>query len=217
MSYKIDLHTHSMASPDGSLDREAYHKMLVGGGLDYVAVTDHNTIDGAMQLQAELGDHIIVGEEITTSEGEIIGLYLTRNIPALLTPEETVREIHQQGGLVYVPHPFETIRSGIALPVLERIAGEVDIVEMHNGRAYAQNRGRQAEAWAKKHQIAMAASSDAHGPTGWGRTYSLLAKKPGRDTLVVLLQAAMYSRRFVGLRGSLYPKFNRIRKKIHHA
>jgi Predicted metal-dependent phosphoesterases (PHP family) len=73
--YKVDLHTHSIASPDGSLNEDNYRKMLETGRLDCIAVTDHNTIAFAKELHANLGDRIIVGEEITTLDGEIIGLF----------------------------------------------------------------------------------------------------------------------------------------------
>src|SRR5882757_5862760 len=97
---KIDLHTHSVASPDGSLTAVHYQRAL--GRLDVIAVTDHNRIDFAQKLQTELGERIIVGEEITTLEGEIVGLYLQTLIPAGLSVVETVRQIHAQGALVYI-------------------------------------------------------------------------------------------------------------------
>src|SRR5262245_43185713 len=110
---KIDLHTHSIASPDRSLSAKNYQKMLASGKLDYVAVTDHNVIDFARILHDQLGEQIIVGEEIATSEGEIIGLYLTSVVPSGLSAAETVRAIKDQDGLVYIPHPFETLRNGL--------------------------------------------------------------------------------------------------------
>src|SRR5882757_1674551 len=127
--YKIDLHTHSTASQDGSLRLDDYHKILKQGGLNYIAVTDHNTIEQALELQRTLAEHIIVGEEITTLEGEVIGLYLSKLVPAGLSAKQTVQAIHEQGGLVYIPHPFETVRKGLSLEALDAIAQQVDIVE----------------------------------------------------------------------------------------
>src|SRR6266852_4695389 len=104
---KVDLHTHSQASLDGGLSAADYHNMLAqDNGLQCVAVTDHNSIAFAQKLQAELGERIIVGEEITTAEGEIIGLYLKKTVPGGRSLAETVRSIKEQDGLVYVPHPF---------------------------------------------------------------------------------------------------------------
>jgi predicted metal-dependent phosphoesterase TrpH len=209
---KIDLHTHSGASPDGSLTAAHYRRML-DGGLDCVAITDHNTTDFARDLQKELGERIIVGEEITTTEGEVIGLFLRRTVPGGLSLAEAVQAIKQQHGLVYVPHPFETVRSGVSVAALDTIADDVDILEVHNGRALFQNRSSDAAAWAEEHDVATAASSDAHGWHGWGRTYSTVAHLPTRATLVNLLDTAKHHRRAPGIRGVLYPKFNRLRNR----
>lgn len=217
MSYAIDLHTHSVASPDGSLDVADYRAILQQGRLHYIAVTDHDTVDMALRLQAELGGRIIVGEEITTGEGEIIGLYLTKTIPSMATAAQAVKAIKAQGGLVYVPHPFETVRHGITGKALGRIARDVDIIEVHNGRAIFQNLSKEAWAWAKANNVPGAASSDAHGRIGWGRTYSIIEQVPTRNNLTGLLGFAQLKRGYVGARGMLYPKINRIRKKFNSA
>lgn len=216
MSYKVDLHTHSYGSPDGGLSLEAYRSMLASCNLDYVAITDHNTVETAVEIQKKLGTlgrKIIVGEEITTIEGEIIGLYLTRTIPQKLSPEETIGQIHAQGGLVYIPHPFETVRSGISLETLKRILTTIDVIETCNGRAVFQDKSVLAKTLAVTHSIATAASSDAHGSRGWDRTYSVLTEPPTRDNLVSLLRAASFQEGKVGL-GILYPKFNRLKRLL---
>lgn len=214
MPYSIDLHTHSIASPDGALRVEDYRQVLDKGHLDYIAITDHNTIEMAEQFQAELGRQIIVGEEITTQEGEVIGLYLTEVVTPGLSLRETIRAIKEQGGLVYVPHPFETVRKGLAAEALDAIAKDVDIVEVRNGRAVFQNYGPQAVAWSRTHNIPGAASSDAHGPSGWAKTYSTVSEAPTPENLPSLLQGAKLRYRFMGFRGLLYPKYNRLRKRL---
>jgi hypothetical protein len=211
--YKIDLHTHSVQSPDGSLRQTDYQSILDRGLLDVIAVTDHNNIAYAQKLHTELGDKIIVGEEITAREGEIIGLYLKEVIPAGLSAAETTDRIHKQGGIVYVPHPFETVRKGLPLAALEGISDAVDIVETQNGRAI-QNKSTKATDWAKLYQLPGAASSDAHGKYGWGRTYSVVDEVPTRENLIEQLIKATYFTGSPGLMGKLYPKFNRIRKML---
>lgn len=216
MSFKLDLHTHSYGSPDGALQLRDYHYFLQNGLLDYIAITDHGRIDAAMHLQQELGElgqRIIIGEEIMTTAGELIGLYLREAIPHGLTPEETVKAIHAQGGLVYLPHPFETVRSGMQMADLTQIAGNIDVVETRNGRAIFQNRGSLAKRWAGEHNLPGAASSDAHGRFGWGYTYSVIAEAPTAKNLAKQLGTAKYSTRTVGM-GVVYPKLNRLRKKI---
>lgn len=218
MSYKVDLHTHSAASRDGALKAAQYKRMLDRKALDCIAITDHNTVDRAKQIQAELGaDRIIIGEEITTTEGEIIGLYLRRAVPAGLTPTQAIQAIHDQGGLVYVPHPFETVRKGISLETFADIAHDADIIEVYNGRAVFQNRISQTLMCSIAYNIPAAASSDAHGVAGWGKTYSVLDAMPTRETLVSLLHDADYRRGFPGVRGVMYPKLNRMRKWGRHA
>ena len=110
MSYKIDLHTHSIISYDGGITEKQYRKILEMGILDYVAITDHNETRFAGIMQKKFGDKIIIGEEIKTKEGEIIGLFLKKTIASGQSTEETAAAIHLQGGLVYIPHPFETRR-----------------------------------------------------------------------------------------------------------
>jgi len=210
---KIDLHTHSVASPDGSLTEEDYRRMLDDGSLDYIAVTDHNTISFAQELHEKIGHQIIVGEEITTRDGEIIGLYLQSPIRPGMSAVETISAIKAQEGLVYIPHPFETVRKGIKQELLDEVSLGVDIIEVHNGRAVFQNTSKQAEAWAAEHKRARAASSDSHGKYGWGRTYTELEAAPSRANIVELLTNATFKVGRPGLRGILYPKFNRIRRR----
>ena len=213
-SVAIDLHTHSEASPDGALTTKDYRRMLKSGRLDYVAVTDHNTTDFARALKhelGELGERIIVGEEIRTTHGEIIGLYLTETVPKLLSPHETIAAIRAQGGLVCIPHPFENVRRGMSRKALEPISREVDMIEVHNGRAVFQNKSKLAYAWAALHGCAGVANSDCHAPSGWGRTRTRIAAAPTKDNLIDLLRDAEYDVAFPGVRAVLYPKFNRLR------
>lgn len=210
---KVDLHTHSHASPDGSLTEVDYRKVLESRKLDCIAVTDHNTVSFALELHQKLGNKIIVGEEITTLDGEIIGLYLKNAVKPAMSAADTVAAIKKQGGLVYIPHPFETVRKGITAEKLDSIARDVDIIETGNGRAVFQNKSKQAKAWAAKHQTPRAASSDSHGRHGWTRTYSVIPAMPTRETLPKLLAKATRTVGLPGLRGVLYPKFNRIRRR----
>lgn len=216
MRYRVDLHTHSIGSPDGGLKTADYRKAIYSGQLDYIAITDHGSIGMALQIRQELGElgkRIIIGQEVMTDEGEIIGLYLKKTIADRMTLKKTVQEIQSQGGLVYVPHPFETVRSGLSLEGLAKVRKHVDIMEVSNGRAVVQNRGRLARQWAEQHKIAGAASSDAHGRRGWGRTYSVIRDQPTRQNLVAQLMGGKKRRGKVGV-GVLYPKANRIRKAV---
>lgn len=212
--HKIDLHTHSKLSPDGALTEKQYRFALESGLLDYVAVTDHNRIDYAVKLKDALGKKIIIGEEIMTDNGEIIGLFLKKAIKPGLTPKETAAQIKKQGGLVYIPHPFETVRKGMPKKALDEIASYVDIIETFNGRAFFQNKSKAATTWALDHNKPGAASSDAHGIKGIGLTYSTVAKPPTVKNLPKLLEKAHIARRRPRMRAVLDPKYNRFRKKL---
>lgn len=212
--YKVDLHTHSSASPDGGISSEQYTHALSSGVLDLVAITDHNRIDYAQAVQQKLGDKIIVGEEIMTTDGEIVGLYLNAPVPPGLSPAETIRRIKAQEGLVYIPHPFETVRSGLHPRTLDELREHIDIIEVCNGRAFLQNRGAQAVVWAKLNQVARAASSDAHGSRGLGKTYTRFPQLPTQLTLVQELTNATLMTDRPSLRALLYPTYHRLHKKI---
>lgn len=212
--FKIDLHTHSVASPDGGITEAQYQRVIEQNIVDCVAITDHNRIDFGLHMQKALGEHVIVGEEIMTGAGEIIGLYLTKVVPPGLSPLETVKQIKDQGGLVYIPHPFETVRKGVHPSVLEELADQVDIIEVYNGRAFAQNRSAQAVVWAKLNHMIGVASSDAHGHHGLGGTYTRVANMPNRNTIVELLDEGTPIVGKPTLRTLLYPKYHRLRKKL---
>lgn len=212
--FKIDLHTHSAASPDGGITAAQYAQTLAAGIVDVVAVTDHNQIGFAQELHERFGDKVIVGEEIMTSHGEIVGLFLNELVPPGLSPLETVKRIKDQHGLVYIPHPFETIRKGMGPQALEEIVDYIDIIEVCNGRAFMQNRSTQAVVWARLNSIDSAASSDAHGYRGLGRTYTDVEDIPTRDTLMSLLDKGVLRTGHPTIQALLYPKYHRLRKRL---
>jgi predicted metal-dependent phosphoesterase TrpH len=214
MNYKIDLHTHSIISYDGAITEKQYQKLLESKSLDYIAVTDHNETRFARILQKKLGDKIIVGEEISTKEGDLIGLFLQQTIAPGQSVRDTVAAIHSQGGFVYIPHPFETMRKGLQQSVLEKISKDIDIVEVFNGRARFRGKAREALAFAETKKLAQASSSDAHCSSGVGSSYSIIAGIPTRDTLKKLLTTAMLCRQYAPLLTLLSPAINKIKNKV---
>jgi len=212
---RIDLHTHSEASPDGGITPVQYASLLETETLDVIAITDHDRIDFALGMQKALGSkYIIVGEEISTLDGEIIGLYLTSIIEPGMSAEDTCDAIHAQNGLVYIPHPFEKIRKGLQASTLQNIMHKVDIMEVINGRAFTKKYNAGNYTWATKHKVASSASSDAHGVKGVGKTYTMLDNRPTRNTLLLELQNATLAHSRPPLRSYFYPKINRIRQKL---
>jgi predicted metal-dependent phosphoesterase TrpH len=211
--FKLDLHTHSTLSPDGGINKDQYKRILSSGVLNFVAISDHNEVAFAQELQSELGDQIIVAEEINTISGEIIGLYLSEKVPAGLDIVETVSLIKAQNGLVYVPHPYETFRKGLSEESLQRILPEIDIVEIFNARASLRGKPRQALAFATRHNLAAASSSDSHSVKGLGTSFSLLKEKPNRNNLTQLLREAELHQKNSSFMTLFDPARNRWRNK----
>lgn len=212
--YKVDLHTHSIISQDGGITATQYEKILQTGELDCVAITDHNETSFARIMQKKLGDRIIIGEEIRTNEGEIIGLYLTETIPGGISVDETLASIKHQGGLVYLPHPYERFRKGWQAGTIDRMAEDIDIVEVFNGRGRFRGKTVLAERFAQKNNISQAASSDAHGWQGLGHTSSTLTEFPTHKTLKKLLNNAILDKTYAPIYTNFYPLLNKIKNNI---
>lgn len=211
---KVDLHTHSVASPDGGITQDEYMSLLADETLDYVAITDHNTIDFAKQLHKILGDKIIIGEEIMTRDGEIIGLFLSKHIKPGLSVKETMQEIHKQNGIIYIPHPLETVRNGLSEEMLEAHVTLIDIVESYNGRAVMQNRGPKATTWARLNHKPVAAASDAHGIKGVGTAFAVIKQPPTAENIAEQITYGHLVMHRPPLHTLLYPKANRLRRKL---
>jgi predicted metal-dependent phosphoesterase TrpH len=212
--HKIDLHTHSIISQDGGITAAQYEKILQSGELDCIAITDHNETSFARIMQKKLGDRIIIGEEIGTKEGEIIGLYLKETIPGGIGIDEAIASIKHQGGLVYIPHPFEKFRKGLQSVTMNRIATDIDIVESFNGRGKFRGKPMFAQQFALKNSIPQAASSDAHGFKGLGQTSSGLSEFPNQKNLTQLLESAILDKTYAPFYTFFYPMLNRIKNNV---
>jgi hypothetical protein len=160
---RMDLHCHTWYSHDSILKPGDLVEACIRRGINCLAVTDHNEIDGAKAVARIAPFRVIVGEEVRTRDGEISGLFLKERIPPNLSALETVREIRRQKGLAYVPHPFAAgVTMRLKQAVLEALAGQVDIVEGWNSRGLLRADDLRAQHWARAHGIPFAAGSDAH-------------------------------------------------------
>jgi predicted metal-dependent phosphoesterase TrpH len=184
------MHTHSEYSPDSRTPLAAQAAAIKAAGLHVVCATDHNTIEGALRLR-ELADgfRVIVGEEVSSSDGEIIGLFLDKAVPRGLTAEETIARIHDQGGLVSVPHPFSRNRRfHLRRSALERVWQQIDCIEVFNAReAFTQDNVR-AAAFAKDKGLPGAVGSDAHRATEIGRAWVEVEDFAGREDFIAALR-----------------------------
>lgn len=163
---------HTSFSPDSNLSPERLVARCSQGGLNCIAVTDHDTIQGGLAAQRVADFTVIVGEEVRSSGGEITGLFLTETVPRGLSPKETVTRIKGQGGLVSIPHPFDRFRRGaIGRRALDKIVSYIDIVEVFNARNNLAADDRKALDFAQRHGLLASGVSDAHTTFELGRTY----------------------------------------------
>jgi predicted metal-dependent phosphoesterase TrpH len=141
--------------------------------INCIAITDHNEIAGAFELKKIAPFSVVIGEEILTAAGEIIGLFLTEHIPAQLSVEETIKRIKDQGGLVLIPHPFDRFfrPSAIHRYALEAIVSDIDIIEVFNSHTVISSDSGKALKFAKKHGLLASAGSDAHLVDEIGNAY----------------------------------------------
>ncbi|MGB8860537.1 MAG: PHP domain-containing protein [Ilumatobacteraceae bacterium] len=170
---RVDLHSHTMWSGDSTTTPEEIEEAVVEAGLDVLCVTDHNAIRGATDLTDRLPCRVIVGEELRTQAGEIIGLFLTDRIAAGTPPAAAAHAIRAQGGVVYIPHPFDPMRRNLAEPALYALAAEglVDAVEVLNAKTSLRSLNERAARFAAEFDLAAGAGSDAHVPLALGSAY----------------------------------------------
>lgn len=165
----LDLHCHSSASFDSIASPASMIAKARRIGLTHLAITDHERIDGALRARDLAPDdlQVIVGEEVRSSDGDLIGLFLERAVPPGMSAADTAAAIHEQGGIVGLPHPFDRFRSSGGSRAtdqprgLDALAASVDYVEVHNARAY-RDANPLAAAFASTHGLPGTASSDAH-------------------------------------------------------
>jgi len=211
--YKFDFHTHSILSEDGGISEKYYEDVLNTGILDFIAITDHNKIDFAIKMNKKLGDKIIVGEEISTKEGHVIGLFLKKIIKPYLDIAKTVKLIKNQEGLVYIPHPFDIFRNGIGEKNLDLVKKDIDIIESFNSKVIVPNFNTKANNYAQKNEILQAVGSDAHSKSVLGRAFTGVSEKITKINLLYLLKNASFSKKY-SLLNYLDPKINKLKKII---
>ena len=184
------MHTHCEYSPDSRTPVAVQALAIKAAGLDVVCATDHNTIDGALKLrELAMGFRVIIGEEVSSRDGEIIGLFLEQAVPRGLSAEETIARIHDQGGLVSVPHPFSHNRIyHLRRDALERVWPTIDAIEIFNAREALAADNRRAAAFAAEHDIPGAVGSDAHRPWELGGAYLECADFAGRDDFIAAVR-----------------------------
>jgi predicted metal-dependent phosphoesterase TrpH/glycosyltransferase involved in cell wall biosynthesis len=198
-----DLHIHTDHSKDSTNSVEAVLATAREVGLGAIAVADHNVISGALAARDLAGDGtdllVIVAEEVKTSDGEVIGMFLEELIPRGLTFNQTLSLIKDQGGLVYVPHPFDRLRTTPVYRLLVENVHRIDVIETYNARNYLGWFNLEAERFAAKYNLAAGAGSDAHVLPGIGRAMLRMPRFTGREDFLDSLRGADILTRRKGL------------------
>ena len=200
----IDLHMHTDHSSDCATPVEVLIETARDRGFGAIAITDHNEVSGALEAAKVAegidGFQVIVGEEIKTDgQGEVIGLFLKELIPKGLSMAETVAEIRRQGGVVYVPHPFDRLHSVPDYEHLLAIVDEIDILEVFNPRVAITSFNEEAERFAAKYRIIPAAGSDSHVAQGLGSVRVRVPEFQGPEEFLEAMRQAEITRRHKNL------------------
>jgi predicted metal-dependent phosphoesterase TrpH len=213
---RLDMHVHTRHSPDSRNPLEGILATMDERGIHRVVISDHNRIEGALRLRDLAPERVLVGEEIKCAEGpEVIGILLEEEIPFGTPIREACERIRAQGGVVYVPHPYDTRRSG-AGAVLDEIAELVDVVEAHNARTFRVEMNQAGEDWAHRHGKLLGAGSDAHSLGELGRAYMEVPPfEPTRDGLLAALAAGRVGARGTSSRAvAAYSAYARVRNWV---
>jgi predicted metal-dependent phosphoesterase TrpH len=168
----VEMHCHTYHSKDSLMSPEALLRACDRRGIDLVAVTDHNSIAGALEAARLDPARVIVGEEILTTEGEILGYFMQEEIPSGLPPQEVVQRLKDQGAVISVSHPFDLTRGCRWAPgTLEALLPLLDALEVFNARCWSDEPNNRAAALAGESGLAGTAGSDAHFPGEVGQAY----------------------------------------------
>ncbi len=185
---KVDFHCHSVYSPDSLSSLRDLEKWGRRSGLDRLVISDHNNIRGALEAYRLNPDFFIVGEEIKTTRGELLAVYVKEEVPKKLTPQETIRRLKEQGAFISVSHPFDDFR-GWDRRELEELAGEIDAVEVFNSRCFTREMNEKAARFAQEHGLGGTVGSDAHTLPEVGASFLELPEFHDADSLRAVIKA----------------------------
>ena len=186
---KADFHIHTKYSGDCNTPLEEIINRCLEIGINCIAIADHGTTEGALKMQTIAPFPVIVAEEILTTDGEIMGMFLKETIPGGLSPHETIARIRAQDGLVNIPHPFDIFRqSALNSKIAEEIIGQIDVIEVFNSRCPLPGCLAKAQMFAQKYGIAKSAGSDAHTPREIGNAYVEMPEFNGKDDFLNALE-----------------------------
>jgi predicted metal-dependent phosphoesterase TrpH len=212
---RVELHVHTLYSKDSLVDIERLLGHCRKIGIDRVAITDHNEIDGALAAFKMDPDRVIVGEEIQTTQGELLGYFMREKVPPGLEPMDAIRLLRAQGAVISVAHPFDTVRSQHwALDELEKITPYIDAIETYNARCLTEEPNQQAAIFARDHDLLATVGSDAHSLFEIGRASLWMPPFDGVEAFKAALKTAETNARLSPAFVHLFSRFAVFSKKI---
>jgi predicted metal-dependent phosphoesterase TrpH len=212
----VEFHCHTVFSKDSLTSPQKLVDTCRRKGIDRVVVTDHNTIAGARAAQKLDPERVVVGVEIMTTRGEILAAFVKDEIPARLSPQETIKRLRDQNAFISVSHPFDSMRSGgWKEEDLLEILPLVDAIEVYNSRCMRPIFNRRAMEFAEKHNVAGTVGSDAHAAFELGRSLVLLEPFEGPDEMRKVIRTAKYQTRWSPPWIHLSSRYATLRKGIN--
>lgn len=185
-----DFHLHTCFSPDCKTSLDEIVEAVLRARLDCIAITDHDTIEGALQLKESASFQVIVGEEISSAGGHIIGLFLEKTIPAGLSVQDTIACIHEQGGFAIAPHPFASLATESLQDNFLAQFHLFDAIEVRNSNNFAIWDDYKAERFAKENNLLAVCGSDSHCARGIGSSRVILESFTDSESLRQALTSA---------------------------
>ncbi|MEM7273974.1 MAG: PHP-associated domain-containing protein [Actinomycetota bacterium] len=186
---RVDCHSHTMWSGDCTTTPDELAAAVEASGIDVLCITDHNAVAGAFELFDKLPCRVIVGEELRVGSGELIGLFLTERLPQGIPLLEAARRIRDQGGVVYIPHPFDPLRNCLRAEDIDLLVSEglVDGIEGWNGKTSLTSLQVKAQEYGAANGLFIGAGSDAHVPDALGAAYVEMPDFDGPEQFLALI------------------------------
>ncbi len=212
---RVELHAHTCHSKDSLVQPERLLSDCQRKGIDRIAITDHNAVDGAFEAKALDPERVIVGEEIETTQGELIAYFVKALVPAGLEPLDTIERLKAQNAVISVAHPFDPIRSHQWDPVtLIKIAPFLDAIEVFNARCLSQTPNTKAAEFAREQDLLATVGSDAHSLWEVGRATLWMADFNGPDEFLASLRTARQETKLSPALVHLFSRYAVLVKKL---
>lgn len=216
MKLSSELHCHSNYSKDCNLSIDTIIHLCTEHSIGVIALTDHNEIAGAVELQQKAPKNlqVILGEEIATAQGDLIGLFLKEYIAPRQDIAKTIDQIHSQGGLALLPHPFDRLRrEAVGKMVTRAVAERIDFIEIFNARCVFSGDNTHAKQFAKEHNIPAFVGSDAHLPREYGNALNLIESFTDAISFKKSLASATFTTKAAGIGVHINTKLVKLSKR----